>query len=71
MSTLVIPSKRKTAFVLAGGGSVDAVQVGMLRALLENGVDADLVVGSSAGVFNAAYFAEVTDPPIQAKVLTK
>ena len=71
MSTLVIPSKRKTAFVLAGGGSVGAVQVGMLRALLENGVDADLVVGSSAGVFNAAYFAEVTDPPIQAKVLTK
>jgi NTE family protein len=47
----------KTAFVLAGGGSLGAVQVGMLRALLESGVRPDMVVGSSVGAINGAYFA--------------
>ncbi len=47
----------KTAFVFAGGGSLGAVQVGMLRALIEHGVTADLVLGSSVGAINAAYFA--------------
>lgn len=47
----------RTAFVLAGGGSLGAVQVGMLRALLEAGVRPDLVVGSSVGSLNGAYLA--------------
>jgi NTE family protein len=47
----------KTAFVLAGGGSLGAVQVGMLRALTAHGVMADMVVGSSVGSINGAYFA--------------
>ena len=47
----------RTAFVFAGGGSMGAVQVGMLRALVEEGIEADLVVGSSVGAINAAYFA--------------
>ena len=47
----------KTAFVLAGGGSLGAVQVGMLEALLEAGVTPDLVVGSSVGALNAGFFA--------------
>jgi NTE family protein len=47
----------RTAFVLAGGGSLGAVEVGMLESLVEAGVRADLVVGSSAGAVNAAYFA--------------
>lgn len=47
----------RTAFVLAGGGSLGAVEVGMLEALVAAGVRADLVVGSSAGAVNAAYFA--------------
>lgn len=47
----------KTAFVLAGGGSFGAVQVGMLRALLAHGLKADMVVGSSVGAINGAYFA--------------
>jgi NTE family protein len=34
-----------------------AAQIGMLRALLERGINADLVVGSSVGAINAAYFA--------------
>jgi NTE family protein len=47
----------KTAFVLAGGGSLGAVEVGMLHALTDHGVRPDLVVGSSAGAINGAYFA--------------
>lgn len=46
-----------TAFVLAGGGSLGAIQVGMLRALLEAGVTPDFIVGSSVGALNACYFA--------------
>ncbi len=47
----------KTAFVLAGGGSFGSVQVGMLRALVARGVTADMVVGSSVGAMNAAFYA--------------
>jgi len=47
----------RTAFVLAGGGSLGAVEVGMLLALAEARVRPDFVVGSSAGAVNAAYFA--------------
>ncbi|MBI4502048.1 MAG: patatin-like phospholipase family protein [Gemmatimonadetes bacterium] len=49
-----------TAFVFAGGGSLGAVEVGMLRALAAAGVVADFVVGSSVGAINAACYA--TDP---------
>lgn len=47
----------KTALVLAGGGSLGAVQVGMLQALVEAQVSFDLVVGASVGAINGAYFA--------------
>ena len=47
----------RTTFVLAGGGSFGAVQVGMLRALVEHGVAADAVIGSSVGAINGAWFA--------------
>jgi NTE family protein len=47
----------KTAFIFAGGGSLGSIQVGMLRALAENRVTADMVVGSSVGALNAAYYA--------------
>ena len=46
-----------TAFVFAGGGSLGAVQVGMLRALTAAGVEPDLVVGASVGAVNAIFFA--------------
>ena len=46
-----------TAFVLAGGGSLGAVQVGMLRSLTAAGVVPDLLVGASAGAINASFFA--------------
>ncbi|HYX66230.1 MAG TPA: patatin-like phospholipase family protein [Burkholderiales bacterium] len=46
-----------TAFVLAGGGSFGAVQVGMLRELLARDIVPDLIVGSSVGAINGAYLA--------------
>jgi NTE family protein len=51
----------KTAFILAGGGSLGAIQVGMLQALVEYGVEADVVIGSSVGAINAARFAQEPD----------
>ena len=52
-----IPGRPKTAFVFAGGGSFGAIQVGMLHALAKHGVTADMVVGSSVGALNGAYYA--------------
>jgi NTE family protein len=50
-------SAGRTAFVLAGGGSLGAVQVGMLQALLAAGEQPDFLVGSSVGALNACYLA--------------
>ncbi len=50
----------KTAFVFAGGGSLGAVQVGMLKAFIETGITPDFLVGSSVGALNATFFA--SDP---------
>jgi NTE family protein len=46
-----------TAFVLGGGGALGAVQVGMLRALVEAGVRPDLILGTSVGALNGALVA--------------
>jgi NTE family protein len=46
-----------TAFVLSGGGSLGAVQVGMLQALSEQRIAPDLLVGTSAGALNALFVA--------------
>ncbi|MNH90628.1 NTE family protein RssA [compost metagenome] len=51
----------KTAIVFAGGGSLGAVQVGMLRALVETNVRFDMVIGASVGAINGAYFAARPD----------
>lgn len=57
MSTSGSTVSLRTAYVFAGGGSLGAVQVGMLQALTEHGARPDFVVGASAGAINAAYFA--------------
>ena len=57
LSSSAEATRPKTAFVFAGGGSFGAVQVGMLRALVAHGLKADMVVGSSVGAMNGAYFA--------------
>lgn len=46
-----------TAFVLGGGGHRGAYEVGMLKALVEHGVEPDLIVGTSIGAINGALFA--------------
>jgi NTE family protein len=53
----VAPDRVGTAVVLGGGGVLGAVQVGMLRALLEAGIRPDLVVGTSVGAINGAVLA--------------
>lgn len=45
------------AFVLSGGASLGAIQVGMLRALYERSVIPDVIVGTSAGALNGAFIA--------------
>jgi NTE family protein len=50
-------NQQRTAFVLSGGGSLGAVQVGMLQALSAAGVEPDVLVGTSAGAVNAAWVA--------------
>lgn len=57
MSAIDQSGPAKTAFVFAGGGSFGAIQVGMLRSLAAHGVAADMVVGSSVGAMNGAYYA--------------
>jgi NTE family protein len=47
----------RTAYVFSGGGSLGAVQVGMLQALTDRGFAPDLLVGASAGALNAAFVA--------------
>lgn len=47
----------KTAFVLGGGGRWGAVEVGMLRALEEQGIRPDLILGTSIGAFNGSVIA--------------
>jgi NTE family protein len=47
----------RVAFVLPGGGSAGAVQVGVLRSLLEAGVYPDVMVGCSVGALNSACLA--------------
>lgn len=44
-------------FVLGGGGSRGALQVGALYALLESGYRPDLIVGTSIGAVNGAFLA--------------
>jgi NTE family protein len=51
------PKRPLTAFVLGGGASLGALQVGMLRALYERRIVADMFVGTSIGALNAAFVA--------------
>jgi NTE family protein len=50
-------TRPQTAFVLSGGAALGAIQVGMLRALYERGIEPDLIVGTSVGAVNGAFIA--------------
>lgn len=54
----------RTAFVLSGGAAMGALQVGMLRALLERRIRPDLVLGCSVGALNGVVVA--ADPSLAA-----
>jgi NTE family protein len=58
-----ISPREQTAFVLSGGASLGAIQVGMLRALYERGIAPNLIVGTSAGALNAAFIASRSQTP--------
>ena len=47
----------KTAFVLGGGGSLGAIQVGMLAELMNAGVQPNMIGGVSTGALNGAFLA--------------
>jgi NTE family protein len=66
-----LPRRPRTAFVLSGGASLGALQVGMLRALYERGVTADLLVGTSVGALNAAFIASRPQTPETARELAR
>lgn len=54
----------KRAVVLSGGGSLGAMQVGALRAMLERSILPHLVVGCSVGALNASFLATAPDLPM-------
>jgi NTE family protein len=57
------------AFVLGGGGVRGAVEIGMLRALLESGIRPDVVVGTSIGAINGALVASDPTPAVIERLL--
>jgi NTE family protein len=52
------------AFVLSGGASLGAVEVGMLKSLAGRGIRPDLIVGTSVGAVNGAWLAGHPDADI-------
>jgi NTE family protein len=62
-------SRPRTAFVLSGGASLGALQVGMLEALYELGIMPDFLVGASVGALNAAFVASRPQSPQTAREL--
>ncbi len=54
----------RTAFVLGGGGLLGAVEVGMVRALLEHDITPDLVLGTSVGALNGLVIASDPNPAV-------
>jgi NTE family protein len=58
-----------TAFVLSGGGSLGAIQVGMLSALYERDIRPDLIVATSVGAINGAFVASRTQTTVTADEL--
>lgn len=64
MTTLASPpgdavtaGRPTVGFVLSGGGSLGAVQAGMVLALAEAGIVPDVIAGASSGALNAAFLA--------------
>src|SRR5690606_10332462 len=52
---------KSIGLVLGGGGARGIAQVGLIRALEEEGIPIDLVGGTSIGAFNGALYARDAD----------
>jgi NTE family protein len=50
------------AFVLSGGASLGAIQVGMLRALYKHDIKPDLIVATFVGAINGAFTPRARRP---------
>jgi NTE family protein len=61
----------RVAFVLWGGASLGAAQVGTLRALYERGLAPGLIVGRSVGAVNWGFIASRPPIPETADVLAE
>lgn len=57
--------RAKRVFILGGGASLGAHQVGALKYLEEQGIRPDAIVGSSIGVINAAVYASGGVPMLE------
>lgn len=62
MTRAAASARDGVAFVLGGGGILGAAEVGMLAALLEAGIQPDVVVGTSIGAINGAAIAADPTP---------
>lgn len=62
---------RPIGFVLGGGATLGALQVGMLSALATQGLHPDLVAGTSVGALNGAVLADVGDSGQAAEILCR
>jgi NTE family protein len=60
---MITASTDPVAFVLSGGASLGAIQVGMLRALTDRGVVPDMIVATSVGAVNGAFIASHEPTP--------
>jgi NTE family protein len=62
--------RERIALVLAGGGARGAYEIGVLAALApalaEHGQAPDIIIGTSIGALNGAFFAARADEPFQA-----
>lgn len=56
------PTTGRDIFVLSGGGSRGAAQIGMLRALIGAGITPDAIVGASVGALNSCFVASDPTP---------
>jgi NTE family protein len=54
--------RRPLAVVLSGGGTIGAFQVGVIDVLARRGIRPDLIVGTSVGAINGAYWAMHPEP---------
>lgn len=63
------PPDHRLAIVLSGGATRGAFQVGVIDVLARRGIVPDLLVGTSVGAINAAYWAFHPDPDVGPRLL--